>query len=113
MFKDTNKSTILFSAIFLILGYLLGSNANCEETCERYYASSKECCAPTPPPPPGCKSAWSGDSDGDGVQVIVEQILDGGFQGDTAFAVPGGEAVIHVDGDEVRVEVNIEDEHTH
>jgi hypothetical protein len=113
MFKDTNKATILFSAIFLILGYLLGSDANCEATCmatcERVCASEYEkCCAPKPVCSHG---SWVSDDDGDGVQVIVAKILDEKFEGDTTFAVPGGEAVVHVEGGEVTVEVNVEEIH--
>jgi hypothetical protein len=43
--------------------------------------------------------------------VIVARILGENFEGDTTFAVPGGVAVVHVDGEEVTVEVNVEEIH--
>ena len=144
MLKDINKSTILFSAIFLILGYLLGhcedcGNSGCDDrgaschytqcdkssSCDKSSKCEKSKCNKSK-----CNKGKKGDKcckskgahgehhgvwvseDGD-VEVIVAKIMDGDFQGDTTIAIPGGEAVVNIDGDEVRVEVTVTQEHEH
>lgn len=139
MLKDINKATILFSAIFLILGYLLGhcedcGNSGCDDrgaschytqcdkssSCEKSSKCNKSKCNKGKKGDKCCKSkgahgehhgVWVSE-DGD-VEVIVAKIMDSDFQGDTTIAIPGGEAVVNIDGDEVRVEVIVTEEHEH
>jgi len=150
MLKDINKATILFSAIFLILGYLLGhcedcGNSGCDDrgaschytqcdkssSCDKSKCDKSKCdkskCDKSKCDKSKCKKGtkcckfkgahgehqgvWVGE-DGD-VEVIVAKIMDGDFQGDTTIAIPGGEAVVNIDGDEVRVEVIVTEEHEH
>ena len=135
MLKDINKATILFSAIFLILGYLLGhcedcGNSGCDDrgaSCHYTQCDKSSSCDKSKCDKSKCKKGnkcckfkgahgehqgvWVGE-EGD-VDAIVAKIMDGDFQGDTTIAIPGGEAVVKIDGDEVRVEVNVTEEHEH
>jgi hypothetical protein len=140
MLKDINKATILFSAIFLILGYLLGhcedcGNSGCDDRgaschytqCDKSSSCDKSKCNKSKCNKSKCnkgaksckfkgahgehQGVWISE-DGD-VEVIVAKIMDGDFQGDTTIAIPGGEAVVHIDGEQVRVEVIVTEEHEH
>jgi hypothetical protein len=44
------------------------------------------------------------------VQVIVKSIEDSDFSGDTVFAIPGGKVHMVKEGDEVEVEVEMDED---
>lgn len=128
MLKEINKATILFSAIFLILGYLLGhcedcGNSSCDDrgaSCHyTQYDKSSSCnkskgkkgakCCKSKGVHGEHQGVWISE-DGD-VEVIVAKIMAGDFQGDTTIAIPGGEAVVNIDGEQVRVKVIVTEDH--
>lgn len=41
------------------------------------------------------------------VQVIVQSLEEGGFEGDTVFAIPGGQVHMVKNGEDVEVEVEM------
>jgi hypothetical protein len=47
---------------------------------------------------------------GEDIQLIVESFDDANFEGDTAFAIPGGQVHIVRNGEEMQVEVEMTDE---
>lgn len=47
---------------------------------------------------------------GEDIQLIVESFDDADFEGDTVFAIPGGQVHIVRNGDEMEVEVEMTDE---
>lgn len=96
-----NNATILIAAAFTMIGFALGRVT-----------------APQPVPPASNMSPMSGMhhmewvSEGghgeDEVMVIVKSLEDKGFEGDTVFAIPGGEVKLVRNGAEVEVEVEME-----
>ena len=47
---------------------------------------------------------------GEDIQLIVESFDDAGFEGDTLFAIPGGQVHIVRNGEEMQVEVEMTEE---
>lgn len=43
--------------------------------------------------------------------IIVETLKDDGFEGDTTITIPGGEIKLSINGEDVEVEVEIDEEH--
>jgi hypothetical protein len=98
-----NSSHLLVAAAFVILGFILGRVT-----------------VPHPPYPHGSEHVeiikhLAGDipvgKEGHGeVQVIVKSIEDSDFSGDTVFFIPGGKVHMIKDGDEVEVEVEMDED---
>jgi hypothetical protein len=105
-----NTHLILFSAAFLVLGFLLGRVTGHHGPREGH---AKDCCAKAGRT--GCESHeghgdfhWVGADD---AEVQVMMLTDEEFEGDTVFELPGGGTVNVVrNGDEYEVEVDIEEE---
>ena len=51
---------------------------------------------------------WVGDGGVGDVEVIVKRLEGEGFEGDTVFAIPGGEIRMVRHGEEVEVEVEVD-----
>ena len=88
---DRNAS-LLIAAAFTMIGFALGRVT-----------------APPPPPAGGMHvdslgSEWMGED----VQVIVTKLEDG-FEGDTAFTIPGGQVMVVERDGQMEVEVNMEE----
>ena len=95
-----NTSLILFSAVFLLLGFLLG-----RVTAPQPHGPHALTKGPLTCDPSGLAEEFTWVSeDGEDMQVTV--ISEGDFEGDTVFALPGGGTVNVVrNGDEMEVEV--------
>ena len=95
---NTNTTTLLVAAAFALIGFILGRVT-----------------APHPPIAGGHFEVMKHFSEGDmaafggegEVQVIVKSLEDGDFEGDTVFAIPGGQVHMVKDGEEVQVEVEM------
>ena len=91
-----NTHLILFSAVFLVLGFLLGRVTGHQGL--RMHKGH-----------PGCMevgdNVWVSDE-----EVEVMMFTDEEFEGDTVIALPGGGVVnVSSNGDEIDVEVNMEE----
>ena len=93
------NASLLIAAAFTMIGFCLGRVT-----------------APQPHPHPGhaMMKAFSLDGAPTGlneeVQIIVETLGDGEFEGDTVFAIPGGEVRMVRNGEEMEVEVEMTEE---
>ena len=95
---NKNTSLILFSAVFLLLGFLLG-----RVTAPPPHAALMK--GPMTCDPSGLAEEFMWVSEG-GESVQVMTIADGEFEGDTVFALPGGGTVNVVRrGGDMEVEV--------
>jgi len=100
---NMNSSHLIVAAAFVILGFILGRVT-----------------VPHPPHPHGAEHVEiikhlagdiPGGMEGHGeVQVIVKSIEDSDFSGDTVFAIPGGKVHMVKEGDEVQVEVEMDED---
>lgn len=100
---NVNSSHLLVAAAFVILGFILGRVT-----------------VPHPPHPTGAEHVeiikhLAGDLpeglEGHGeVQVIVKPLEDFDFSGDTVFTIPGGKVHMIKEGDEVEVEVEMNED---
>jgi hypothetical protein len=90
-----NTHLLLFSAAFLVLGFVLG------RVTGRQAPRGVQGHGPQ-------HLRWSGQGE---AEVEVRMIADGEFEGDTAFELPGG-GQVHVvrNGDEYEVEVDIDED---
>ena len=96
-----NNATILIAAAFTMIGFALG----------RVTAPPSAPPAPAMSPMPGMHHMeWvsEGGHGEDEVMVIVKSLEDEGFEGDTVFAIPGGEVKLVRNGAEMEVEVEME-----
>ncbi|MGB1384633.1 MAG: hypothetical protein ACPG66_07915 [Flavobacteriales bacterium] len=92
--ETRNTHLLLFSAAFLILGFLLGR------------MTAKGGHGPRGPHAHG-EFHWVEDGE---AQVEVAVLADTDFEGDTAFALPGGGKVnVMRNGDEYEVEVEVDE----
>lgn len=48
-----------------------------------------------------------GESSDDEVQIIIQKLESSDFEGDTVFAIPGGQVWMQKNGEEVKVEVEM------
>ena len=91
-------TTLLVAAAFTMIGFILGRVTD-----------------PKPPMAAGHFELLKHMSEGDlralggsgEVQVIVKSLEEGDFEGDTVFAIPGGEVNMTKNGEDVEVEVNM------
>lgn len=101
---NQNVVVVLVALAFGAIGFSLGRVTCC---CPPPGA----CCAPTE----GCEKSCEHSevriihSDGeDDVQVLIDGLLNDGFEGDTTLVIPGGTAMVSSHDGEVRVEVEME-----
>lgn len=93
------NASLLIAAAFTMIGFTLGRVT-----------------APQPHPYAGHTMMKAFSFDGAGmksdeeVQIIVETMGDGEFEGDTVFAIPGGEVRLIRNGEEMEVEVEMTEE---
>lgn len=110
--KEHGTAAILLAAIFLALGFMLGKvTGKGHHGCNT--ANHKSSCSHVS----SCKHGeHSSDSDfvfhSENHMIVVESMMNEGFEGDTVLTTPGGEIHISIDGDNVDVSVNL-DEHEH
>ena len=94
--ESKNTHLILFSAVFLVLGFLLGRVTGHQGP--RMHKSH-----------PGCMEAGDNVWVSDG-EVEVMMFTDEEFEGDTVITLPGvGVVNVTSNGDDIDVEVNIEE----
>ena len=100
---NRNTSLILFSAVFLLLGFLLG-----RVTAPPPHGPHAKMKGPATCDPSGLADefVWVSE-DAEDVQVMV--VSEEAFEGDTAFALPGGGTVNVIrNGEEMEVEVDMD-----
>lgn len=100
---NRNTSLILFSAVFLLLGFLLG-----RVTAPPPHGPHAKMKGPATCDPSGLADefVWVSE-DAEDVQIMV--VSDEAFEGDTAFALPGGGTVNVIrNGEEMEVEVDMD-----
>ena len=100
---NRNTSLILFSAVFLLLGFLLG-----RVTAPPPHGPHTKMKGPATCDPSGLADefVWVSE-DAEDVQIMV--VSDEAFEGDTAFALPGGGTVNVIrNGEEMEVEVDMD-----
>ena len=97
--KEHGAAAILLSIVFMSLGFLLGKVTS-------HHGNHT-----------GCKSEAScnhGDYEVGQHMIIVESMMDEGFEGDTVLTIPGGSIHLSIDGENVDVNVELEsDDHHH
>lgn len=98
---NRNTSLILFSAVFLLLGFLLG-----RVTAPPPHGPHAKMKGPATCDPSGLADefVWVSE-DAEDVQIMV--VSDEAFEGDTAFALPGGGTVNVIrNGEEMEVDMD-------
>jgi hypothetical protein len=122
--KENWFAILMFSIIFGILGYLLGICGCCtsQNSCapSSCCSSHKACCSSGDAASCADVNVWVDEEDGvhvhmddrhEQVELIVESLSED-FVGDTTIAIEGGEIRISKSEDgELRVEVQVEEEH--
>jgi hypothetical protein len=110
--KENGPAAILLAIVFMSLGFILGKvtghqggHRGCKSAASCHH-SSPSCNKFTPPPPVHCKHA---KKEGGDHLIIVESMIEDGFEGDTVLNIPGGSIQISIDGDDVDVKVDVED----
>lgn len=101
---NSNTTTLLVAAAFTMIGFVLGRVTG-----------------PKPPMADGHNKVFKYISEGNKtslggsgeVQVIVKSLEEGDFEGDTVFAIPGGEVHMVKNGEEVEVEVEMTETSVH
>ena len=97
---SNNTTILLTAAAFALIGFAVGR-------------------VTAPPPLPigmqefkmmECFSG--GEASDDEVQIIVKKLESSDFEGDTVFAIPGGQVWMQRNGEEVKVEVEMNEEGT-
>lgn len=128
--KENGTAAILVAAVFLILGFGLGKVTNCHKGCHKAHTEcshdakcgKKAKCGKEAKcgkkEHEGCSHGKEGQEHHAGCKhghgeemVIVESLIEGGFEGDTVMVIPGGEIKLTVNGEDVNVEVNLDEEH--
>ncbi len=95
---NSNTTILLVAAPFTMIGFILGRVTG-----------------PKPPMAAGHFEVFKQMSEGDitslggsgEVQVIVQSLEEGDFEGDTVFAIPGGQVHMVKNGEDVEVEVEM------
>ena len=116
--KEHGTAALLLAAIFMSLGFILGkvtSRHGGHIGCK----SAASCNHSTPPPPhdKSCNKFIHSEhvngahwvEEGGSHMVFVESMMEAGFEGDTVLAIPGGSIHLSIDGEEVEVQVEVED----
>ena len=95
---STNNTTFLVAAAFAMIGFLLGRvTAPHLPMSGGHFEIVKHFSE-------GDVSAIGGDGE---VQVIVQSLEEGDFEGDTVIAIPGGQVHMVKNGEDVEVEVEM------
>lgn len=106
--KNNWTQILVFGIIFLILGFLLGRITGKKPQMEKHRIMMSD-----------GENMWvdkHGDHmimmDGDGGEemIIVKELENSNFEGDTTIAIEGGEIKISKKGDEMNVEVELSEE---
>jgi len=111
--KEHGTAAILLAAIFLALGFMLGKvtgkgHHGCNKGHHKSSCNHVSSCN---------HGKHSSNSDfvfhSDDHMIIVESMMSEGFEGDTILMIPGGEIHISIDGDNVDVRVDVDEEGMH
>ena len=108
--KNNSVAAILIALAFAVVGYGMGKVSSGQEGCHNAHS---EC---SHEGHEGCKGHDHGDhskcSHGHGEElIIVETLKADGFEGDTTITMSGGEIKLSIKGEDVEVEVEIDEEH--
>ena len=110
--KEHGPAAILLAIFFMSLGFILGKvtghqggHRGCKSATSCHH-SSQSCNKFIPPPPAQCNHVTK---EGGEQLIIVESMMESGFEGDTVLTIPGGSIHISIDGDDVDVKVDVED----
>ena len=121
--KENGTAALLLAAVFMSLGFILGKvtnshkghkgchkNQSCSHDPHRGHDGHADCVV------------WISDDDAldclalhssHGEMIIVEALMEEGFEGDTVIVIPGGEIIIKMLDGDVDVELNIDDDDGH
>jgi hypothetical protein len=110
--KEHGTAALLLAAIFLGLGFIIGkvtSHHGGHNGCKKACKTSESCSHSTHSKSAhaGCNH-WVAESGAEHM-IIVESLMEAGFEGDTVLTIPGGAIHINIDGDYVNVEVEIDE----
>ena len=115
--KEHGAAAILLAIVFMSLGFVLGkvtSHHGGQRGCKGATFcphSSQSCSQSIPPPPFPCNHV---DKKGSQHMIIVEAMMEEGFEGDTVLTIPGGSIHLSIDGEDVDVNVELDvDDHNH
>lgn len=110
--KEHGASAILLAIVFMSLGFMLGKvtshqggHRGCKSVTSCHH-SSQSCNKFVPPTPVHCNHV---NKEGGDHLIIVESMMEAGFEGDTVLNIPGGSIHISIDGDDVDVMVDVEE----
>ena len=99
--KEHGAAAILLAIVFMSLGFVLG-----KVTSHHGHDTHRGCQNATP-----CSH---GADEGGQHMIIVEAMMEEGFEGDTVLTIPGGSIHLSIDGEDVDVNVELDvDEHNH
>ena len=110
--KEHGTAAILLAAIFMSLGFILGKvtsrhggHSGCKSatSCNHF---DKSCNKSLHSEHANCNH-WVGE--GGSHMLFVESMMEDGFEGDTILAIPGGSIHLSIDGEDVQVQVEVED----
>ena len=115
--KEHGAAAILLAIVFMSLGFVLGkvtSHHGGPRGCKVATFcphSSQSCNQSIPPSPFPCNHV---DKEGSQHMIVVESMMEAGFEGDTVLTIPGGSIHLSIDGENVDVKVELDvDEHKH
>ena len=95
---NSNTTILLVAAAFTMIGFILGRVTGPKHPMAAGHFEVLKHMSE------GDMTALSGSGE---VQVIVKSLEEGNFEGDTIFAIPGGQVHMVKNGEEVEVEVEM------
>lgn len=124
--KEHGTAALLLAAVFLGLGFMLGkvtschgSHRGCDRQSECSHSSKSKCnhsgaySDSDSGAHAGCSHSAVESFSGGEHMIIVESMIESGFEGDTVLTIPGGEIHMSIHGDDVDVRVEIEEHDVH
>tara|TARA_B110000858_G_scaffold124755_1_gene142199 strand:- start:55 stop:531 length:477 start_codon:yes stop_codon:yes gene_type:complete len=122
--KEHGTAALLLAAVFLGLGFMLGkvtschgSHRGCDRQSECSHSSKSKCnhsgAYSDSGAHAGCSHSAVESFSGGEHMIIVESMIESGFEGDTVLTIPGGEIHMSIHGDDVDVRVEIEEHDVH
>lgn len=117
--KEHGTAALLLAAVFLGLGFMLGkvtschgSHRGCDRQSECSHSSKSKCnhsgAHSDSGAHAGCSHSAVESFSGGEHMIIVESMIESGFEGDTVLTIPGGEIHMSIHGDDVDVDVRVE-----
>ena len=124
--KEHGTAALLLAAVFLGLGFMLGkvsschgSHRGCDRQSECSHSTKSKCnhsgaySDSDSGAHAGCSHSAVESFSGGEHMIIVESMIESGFEGDTVLTILGGEIHMSIHGDDVDVRVEIEEHDVH